>query len=194
MTPECQKGRASDVAREYRHRALCGGMSAITFAQRLADAYHALTDVPDRVIEFHIGATADGQLRAMKLNAKTVERICDGTIRFPLDLMDAWAAALPSGLDLEFRRALAQRLGFVGVLPPSADGASADIATMVTEFGQTMQALAPLAADGRFDAADCPALIRKALREGTEFVAAWLSLQQALIAALPDAARSGVKA
>lgn len=178
--------RASDVAREFRHRALCSGMSAVTFAQRLADAYHALTDMPDRVIEFQIGATADGQLRAMKANAKTVDRICDGSIRFPLDLLDAWADALPAALALEFRREMARRLGFLGALPPSEAGSTTDVATLAAEFGQTMTALAPLLADGRIDAGDCPALIRQALREGTDLVASWLTLQAQLVAALPQ--------
>lgn len=177
---------ASHVAREFHRRALLSGMSAVTFAQRLADAYHASTPLPDRVIELHAGTTADAQLRAMKQNATTVSRLVSGAIRFPLDLLDAWAQALPDGLDLEFRREMARRLGFLGALPPSGAGSTSDVGALAAEFGQTMTALAPLLADGRIDASDCPALVRQALREGTDLMAAWMTLQAQLLAALPE--------
>ena len=180
---------ASHVAREFHRRALLSGMSAITFAQRLADAYHAATPLPDRVIELHAGTTADAQLRAMKQNATTVSRLVSGAIRFPLDLLDAWAQALPDGLDLEFRREMARRLGFLGALPPSGAGSTSDVGALAAEFGQTISALAPLLADGRIDARDCPALVRQALREGTDLMAAWMTLQAQLLAALPDGGR-----
>ena len=176
---------ASHVAREFHRRALLSGMSAVTFAQRLADAYHAGTPLPDRVIELHAGTTADAQLRAMKQNATTVSRLVSGAIRFPLDLLDAWAQALPDGLDLEFRRELAHRLGFIGALPPQASAPAADVGTLAAEFGQTMQALAPLLSDGRIDATDCPALVRKALAQGTDLMASWMTMQALLVAALP---------
>lgn len=190
MTPEHQSHhRVSDVARHYRHRALCEGMSAVTFAQRLADAYHAITDVPDRVIEFHLGATAEGQLRAMKVNAKIVERLVNGDIRLPADLLEAWCDALPKHLALECRRELARRLGFLGALmpEPSPGGTTADVATLAAEFGETVQALAPLMADGRIDNTDCPQMIRKALAEGADLMAAWATMQARLVAALGEA-------
>ena len=180
---------ASHVAREFHRRALLSGMSAVTFAQRLADAYHAATPLPDRVIELHAGTTADAQIRAMKQNATTVSRLVGGAIRFPLDLVEAWAEALPDGLALEFRREMARRLGFLGALPPSGAGSTSDVGALAGEFGQTMQALAPLLADGRIDASDCPALVRKALREGTDLMAAWMTMQAQLLAALPDGGR-----
>ena len=187
MTPgQPSHRRLSDVTRAYRVQALCSGVSAITFAQRLADAYHAGTDVHDRVIEFHVGTTADGQIRAMKLNAKTVERLASGDIRFPLDLVDAWAEALGARLGLEFRRELARGLGFLGAEPPTRAGPASDIGTLVADFGETMRALAPLLADGRIDADDCPTLIRTALREGADLMAAWATVQARLQAAMPQ--------
>jgi len=174
----------SRIALEFRLRALRGGVQAITFAQRLADAYHASTDVHDRVIEFHVGTTADGQIRAMKLNAKTVERLSTGAIRFPLDLVAAWAEALGAQLGLEFRRELARCLGFLGAEPPTEPGITADIGSLVREFGETMQALAPVMADGQIDADDCPTLIRTALREGADLMATWLTVRARLVDAL----------
>lgn len=185
MTPVLPShSTAANVARDFHRRALLSGMSAITFAQRLADAYHAATPLPDRVIELHAGTTADAQLRAMKQNATTVSRLVSGAIRFPLDLVEAWADALPDELGLAFRREVARRLGFVGALPPSQAAPGADVGALASEFGATMQALAPLLADGRIDDADSPALIRRALREGTDLVAAWITVQQQLLAAM----------
>ena len=187
MTPgQPSHPRASDVAVRFRDRALRAGMSAVTFAQRLTDAYHATTPLPDRTIELHAGTTADGQLRAMKMNAKTVERICNGSIRFPLDLLDAWAEALPPPLDLEFRRVMARRLGFLGVEPPAPGASLADVGTLAVNFGATMQALAPILADGRIDDNDSPALIREALRDGGDLVAGWMTVQARLLAALGE--------
>lgn len=163
-----------------------------TFAQRLAEAYHARTEQSARSIEFHAGTTTDGVIRAMARNTKLVERISTGAVRFPLDLLEAWGEALPDDLGLEFRRTMARRLGFVGVLPPSDAGAPSDVGALAAEFGATMQALAPLLEDGRIDADDCPGLIRRAMREGADLMAAWLAVQQQLVSALPGAsAREG---
>lgn len=187
MTPGAQShSTASHVARDFHRRALLSGMSAITFAQRLADAYHAATPLPDRVIELHAGTTADAQLRAMKQNATTVSRLVSGAIRFPLDLVDAWAEALGARLGLEFRRELARGLGFLGAEPPTQAWPASDIGTLVADFGETMRALAPLLADGRIDADDCPTLIRTALREGADLMAAWATVQARLQAAMPQ--------
>lgn len=188
MTHDRQSpGSLSELAREYLRQANRAGMSATTFAQRLADAYHALVPcVDERVIELHAGTTADGQLRAMRLNGKIVERLCTGAIRFPLDLVEAWAQALPDALGLAFRRELARRLGFIGAEPPRDRSVSAGLGALASEFGETMQALAPLLRDGQVRAGECPALILRALREGTDLMAAWMSVQEHLIATLPD--------
>ena len=188
MTPvRMSQTSASAVAIAFHDQAVRGGMYAATFAQRLADAYHTrFPDIADRSIEFKIGTTAESQISAMKANAKMVERFCKGTLRIPLDLLEAWADALPEALGLEFRREMARRLGFIGALPPQESAPAADVGTLAAEFGQTMQALAPLLADGRIDSADCPALVRKALAQGTDLMASWMTMQQALIAALPS--------
>lgn len=182
MTPvRMSQTSASAVAIAFHDQAVRGGMYAATFAQRLADAYHTrFPDVADRSIEFKIGTTAESQISAMKANAKTVERFCKGTLRIPLDLLEAWADALPEALGLEFRREMARRLGFIGALPPQVSSPVADVGALATEFGETMQALAPLLAG-----ADCPELVRKALKEGADLVAAWMTMQAKLLASEP---------
>ena len=178
--------RASDVARACLRQAIRAGRPLPSFAGELVEVYHRLVPVDEREVEFHVGSTTDSIIKAARANAQIVQRIFDGTVRFPLDLVEAWGLALPEPYGLEFRRAMARRLGFVGVLPPSEQGAAGDVSALATEFGETMAALAPLLADGRIDDSDNPALVRKALREGTDLMAVWLALQQQLLAALPS--------
>jgi hypothetical protein len=176
--------RTSDVAREYLRLAIRGGLPRVKFAARLVDAYHARVPVQERETEFHVGTTGDALIRAERANDNLVGRIVDGKVKFPIDLLEAWGDALPEDLSLEFRRTITRRLGFVGAMPPSASGPVADIASLAGEFGQSMQALAPILADGTIDASDAPTLLRKALREMTDLQAAIVPLQQRCARAL----------
>jgi hypothetical protein len=185
MTRDPQsRPRRSDVARDYLRQAVRGGLPLQKFAARLVDEYHVRVPVHERETEFHVGTTGEALLRAEKANGKLITRILDGTVKFPADLEEAWCAALPESLGLECRRELTRRLGFLGALPPSATGPATDVASLAAEFGQSVQALAPLLADGTIDATDAPALLRKALREMTDLQAAIVPLQQQCARAL----------
>jgi hypothetical protein len=178
--------RASDVAREFAGEAERVGLPLCKFAARVVDAYHARVPQHDRETKFHVATTngTDEIFKVEKANAQIIQRFKDGTVKFPLDLIEAWCDALPAPLDLECRRALARRMNLLGAtIPTEGDSATNGVADMAIEFGQTMQALAPLMADGRIDANDDPRMVSKALRECNDLMAALVSLQAVLMKA-----------
>ncbi len=166
-----------------RHTALCRRK----LAARIADAYMERIAPGERIVEFHTGTTTDQLIAAEQANAQLVARFMQGLVKLPADLEEAWVSSLPEPYREECLRELVRRHGFLAAKPPSeGKGAGlAGIADLAREFAQTLEALAPIFADGLIDANDRPHL-KKALKETTDMMAALVSLQAQLTAALPD--------
>lgn len=159
------------------------GMCLRKFASRVAEQYqHRVPAIADRIIAFHVGTTIDAACAAEKANAQIVTRILNGTVKLPADLEESWVHELPEPLRTECARDLARRYGFAAAQLPAGEGnPAAGIAGLASEFGDTMRALAPLLADGKIDEFDSPEMLDEALKQGTDLMAAWLGLQQAIV-------------
>ena len=161
------------------------GLVVCKFATGVAQRYMHRVAECDRIIAFHVGTTTDTVIAAEKANAQIVNRILDGTVKMPADLEEAWVQELPPKLRDECARDLARRYGLAGAaLPQASANVAGSVSLLATEFGETMGALAPLLADGTIDATDSPQLLREALKQGTDLMAAWLGLQQQILRAL----------
>ncbi|MEO7773586.1 MAG: hypothetical protein ABIT61_02630, partial [Steroidobacteraceae bacterium] len=119
-------------------------------------------------------------------------RILNGVVKFPDDLEESWVAAIPSTHRASLIRELAARYGLLAARAPAAvndvTGQMQQFAALSCEFGQTIESLAPIFADGKCDAQDRIHLTR-ALSELDDLIAASVTLrQQLLIARDGDAA------
>ena len=197
MTPELQSHEPRSAV-IVRHTVAAMRSSARMcmrkFAANVAERYIATTALVDRHLTFHDpGSTIESAVKAEKANAQLVTRILDGTVRFPVDLEEAWVGSLIDPFRMDCARELARRYGFLGAVAPRAgDSAAVQLGDLAMQFGAVMQALAPVMADGRIDAEDAPAQLIAALKVGTDLQAAWVSLQARLVDALPAAARGRV--
>lgn len=168
----------ADAIRNSRH-------TDASFASAVADAYMAQVAPAERTTTFHAGTDAESIAKAEKLNAKLIERFRNGTVKLPADLEEAWVEALPEPWRLDCARELARRYGFIGARTPDAGVAGQLLCTarVAIEFGQALQAIAEINADGVVDAQDIPRL-RRALAEyralGAEVVTQKATLQAVL--------------
>lgn len=117
------------------------------FATAVAEHYAQMIKPADRIIEFYpcVGTIA-AALKAQKNNWNIIDQIIRGTRRFPVDLEEAWVAALPDPHRDNLVRELASRYGLTGTRAParSAHEHVACLADVMTDAGDTARALAPL--------------------------------------------------
>lgn len=148
-------------------------LSDVVFAKHLARAYLQLVpaemrsiDMPDLEALDEAGK-ADAYLAAVDKARKRVNRYMDGSLHFPLELLEAWIAALPAPYGMQCARAIARRFGFLGASVPDVDaGAVADLSSVsaiADGAAQSTAVMARMLADGRYDvgdAKDAPAAVR----------------------------------
>lgn len=91
-----------------------------TYAAAVVDHYHANVPVEERVVEFHVGSTADAAHRASRLNTQTVKRILSGEISMRVDLEESLIAALPEPWRNKLLRRLLERQGLLLARLPAA--------------------------------------------------------------------------
>lgn len=156
-------------------------------ASRVVEGYHQAVHVSERTVEFHVGTTVDSLCEAEKANAQLLGRMMKGDARLPVDLEEAWVAALPEPYREECARELVRRQGFLAARPPNDSKGTGvtGVADLAREFAQTVEAVAPILADGRVDAHD-RRHIKKALKESNDLMAVLVTLQQQLTSALPE--------
>ncbi|WP_339873952.1 hypothetical protein [uncultured Brevundimonas sp.] len=159
MFGDSQEPRSAVLFRAWFEMHQATGCSMQTFAARLVEHYHASVPEPLRAVTFKVGGDV---FRDATTNAQHVARFMnpDATTRMPVDLEEAWVAALGGEYTDRCRRDLARRYGFLGVSISSlAPGAELREASALTgEFGEVLNAMAPALADGRIDEQDLPHL------------------------------------
>lgn len=190
MTPQLHAEPRSAVIFRHTQNAIHNSKLCLRkLATRIAEQYMAQVPQPRRIVAFHVGTTTDALVKAESANAQLIGRFFAGIVKLPADLEEAWVAALPEAVARECRRELVRRHGFLAAEAPGAakGGDVASIGELAREFGETMTALAPVLADGRIDAADAPYL-KRALKESADLMAALVTLQTQLAAALPEPA------
>jgi len=176
----------------YNHTRLMLNQSALCvrkFAMRVAEQYMQLVAPDQRQCKFRWGVTLEDLAKAEVHNAQILSRYMDGTVKvLPVDLEDAWVAALPEPYRSDCERDLARRRGNVSVkmAAPTMAGKAASIGVLMVEVGQLCEALAPALADGRITQSDLPHA-RRILKEGDDVIAAVLSLRRQITELLPDA-------
>lgn len=149
------------------------------FAMRVAEQYMQLVAPDQRQAKFRWGVTLDDLVKAEVHNAQILTRYMDGTVKvLPADLEDAWVLALPQPYRQECERDLCRRRELLPVRMPSTGegGHLVNLAHLMTEYGQLLEAMAPALADGRICAEDMPHL-RKIVNEADDVLAAVMTLR-----------------
>lgn len=189
MTNIPHEPRSRTVLRYTRMAHQAGVLNVFQFSQAVSAGYLARTQPEDRALRFREdGDSAESLGKAVKHNWQLVDRLIKGTSReFHADLEEVWVEMLPEPYRTDCKRELTRRYGFAAVTPLADCNAvvSEGLPGLAREFADTMQALAPILADGRIDEHDAP-LIRAALKEGTDLIAQWAAIQAQLVVALPQ--------
>lgn len=166
--------RMQDVC--FAHLAAAKHYTPLTdavFARNLASAYLRLVpkdmrslDIPDIDALYEAG-DSDAHLSAIDSMRKRVARYKDGSLYLPMELLEAWIAALPAPYGMQCARAIARRFGFLGASAPELDaGPVADLSSVsavADGAAQSTALMAKMLADGRYDvgdAEDAPAAVR----------------------------------
>lgn len=131
-----------------------------SLAQAIAEQYMHDVAPGERILAFHVGTDADSMEKAQKANAQIVARIRNGTVKMPADLEESWVRALPQPWSDNCARELANRYGFIGARMPkmSPQAGVLCVGRISVEYGQTVEALANVLADGRVCPQDLPEL------------------------------------
>jgi hypothetical protein len=194
MTNIHHEPRSRVVLRYTREAVKRKTLRVLPFSEVVADAYLAQVQPEDRTLRFkEAGDTVDTANKARAHNCQLVDRLIKGTSReFHCDLEEFWVRALPEPFRSDCMAELVRRYGFLGARPllSHEEVVSHGIPGLAKEFGETMAALAGVIADGKIDATDGP-LIRRALQEGTDLMAAWASIQGRLLPVLEAADAHG---
>lgn len=158
-------------------------LSVTKFAMQVAENYFKMTAIDCRSVPFKSGVTIDELCKAEKLNAQLIGRYMDRTVKtLPCDLEDAWVTAMLPAYRHECERDLSARRGMLSIEFPEFKGGSdvASVATMVKSFGDVLQALVPVLADGVITEADAPHA-RKVMRETDDLVAQLMGVRSVLL-------------
>ncbi len=188
MTPSLHPEPRSAVIFRHTQDAIHNSKLCLRkLATRIAEQYMAEVPQSRRIVAFHVGTTTESLVKAESANAQLISRFFSGVVKLPADLEEAWVASLPEAIARECRRELVRRHGFLAAETPTAQAGSevTSIGELAREFGETMTALAPVLADGRIDGADAQHL-KHALKESADLMAALVTLQTQLAAALPE--------
>lgn len=127
-----------------------------TFADNVKEQYHALVPNPKRrTLKFH---ETDDVSADMEANGQLLGRcLRKDSVRFPADLEEAVVAALPPQYRFPLMRELAARYGLLAVPIPEANNTThtaTQLQKLMDGFGKSVEALAPVVADGVVDAND----------------------------------------
>jgi hypothetical protein len=131
------------------------------FAAEVASGYMQRVAEHERVMDFDPGVgSVEAACRAEVRNAKKIQHLLDGEVKFPADLEEAWVAALPAPQKNDLVRELAARYGLLGARLPACDThhAIADLAAILRDAGEISTTLAPAFANGTLDFNDVPYL------------------------------------
>lgn len=158
--------RSHTIGRHVRDALRHSGLTELAFATAVVEAYHSRVALHERGVEFHSGTTVDQMLDAQRANAQLLRRMLAGQVRMPVDMEEAVVLSLPEPYRRRLLSELAGRYGLLAVPMPSDDAVKQHqaLADLSREFGEAIERLAPMLADGHIDASDA-ALAPAALRE-----------------------------
>lgn len=185
--------RSQLIIRHAQKAIRASGLTIGAYATRVAEEYIQRVALHERQMEFYTGAaTVDGIAKAERANAQLITRIFNNVVKMPDDLEESLVAALPDAMRGELVRELAARYGLLAARAPVATndvrGQMEEFAALSREFGQTIESLAPIFADGKCDATD-RGHIEHALRELDDLIAAGVTVRAQLRAAIEDDGR-----
>lgn len=150
----------------------------IDIAVAIARGYHERVAAGDRTIPIDpepAGSDSQDYYRWAERTRKQVERWMDGSVRIPVEIEEAWVAALPQPYQWRVIHVLSARFGVLPVSMPEAasmdPGGSGDA---MKESGEAIQAEAPIWSDGAVHAGDYESVCR-AEREYREAASAMLA-------------------
>lgn len=180
------------TARETRTRLICNFICAwldddketqTNYADNLRALYWLMVPDPaERCVDFHWGGDPASDLEA---NRQLVMRRIKYITRLDADLEEAFVFALPDGPRAKLIQLLAARYFLLAVPIPQHDGpGAAQLARLLTEFGQMVEASAPLLADGEVNSKDKQCDLEKGLEETDDVLAAVIEYRNSLVAAL----------
>lgn len=142
------------------------GRSLADFSEHLAQAYEELVPEAHRALGLCAQPAEEGceaYFRWKQALEKAVHRFVDGSVRIPVELEEAWLAALPGPYRGRCRHDLCVRMGVLPVEIPAEETSAQDIGDLLEAAGAEATAAAPVFADGRMSEADAehlPALIQ----------------------------------
>lgn len=130
------------------------------YAEAVVAHYHAAVAAEDRVVEFHVGTTADSAKRAERLNTQTVKRTLIGEIRMCTDLEESLVAVLPEEWRNRLMRRLLERQGLLlARLPAAPDDQIGQIRSscvLMRKAATAVERVAPMLEDQVIDPDDAP--------------------------------------
>lgn len=184
--------RSATIGRVVLDALRHSGLTEQAYAARVVDLYHQRVALHERTVEFHAGTTAGQVIEAQRANAQLLRRMLNGAVRLPADLEESLVLALPPPYQRHLLSELAARYGLLAVAEPSRTeaGQHATLANLCREFGEAVERVAPMLADGRIDASDRN-LAGPAVRELRDVLAATHGLIALIQSATQPAAAVG---
>lgn len=166
MPRDAQDTRDRVIARHVQIAMAHAPMSMEAFAEDVMRLYHERTAEHLRGLQFHHHRRGTDAYAVLRANAQIVRRLLEGQVRMPVELEEALVFALPPAFRDRCIEDLAQRFGLLGARRPSTDptGQTVQLGELLREFGEAVEALAPVFADGVLDETDAAAA-RRAIRE-----------------------------
>ncbi|HEL3751351.1 TPA: hypothetical protein UMV35_003689 [Stenotrophomonas maltophilia] len=145
MKPEFHNNEPrSQVVFRFHQRVLFEtGTCERSLAAAIVDNYLDAVPAAHRIVEFHVGTTAETADKAMKANAQIIKRYVTGAVKLPVDLEESWVKSFPDDIRLECKRELARRYGFLGAKAPTAEvGRAVTISCVMREHADVIDAYA----------------------------------------------------
>lgn len=151
------------------------------FTERVADHYQATTALADRIVTFHVPATAADYERCADLNTQTVRRMVSGEKQMPADLEESLLVALPPDYRERAYAALLDRAGLMLARKPATGPGNAVIGpcALMRHTADVLEPLGQALADNVLDTGDAPLCV-EALESVGQLMGACVQLEAQL--------------
>jgi hypothetical protein len=159
MNQEFQRPRTSAIVRFTDLMFAETSLRPKAFAALVVDAYHARVAPEDRTVNFQIDGDPEKVAIANKqLMNRFRAQYEDNSLRFPLDLQEAWVAALPEPYRGQCRAELARRDGLLCVPLPDLAGETdlESVGNVTRDFARSLTSISPTLDDQVIDEHDLP--------------------------------------
>lgn len=158
-----------------------------TYSCSVVERYHELVPAAARSVLFK---TEGDVFVCAHANAKHLTRWMEEetAARIPVELEEAWVQALAEPYRTNCIRELVARYGVLAVAKPDSSGVQdmRSLGDLTKQVGEALEAVAPMVADGRFDAGDV-AFAPEAIKQLDDIVSCAIALRETI------KARTGAK-